>query len=97
MPTKRAWIFLILALALYFLANQTQVGWIYVITAGLVAILLVAFCYAWGMLKLIRLRRTFRNLSASPGPNGSRIGIGVDGYARHAQARIVVLIPCLMK
>jgi len=59
MPTKRAWIFLIVAAALYFLANQTQVGWLYVITAGIVGLLLVAFFCGRGMLKPIKISRTF--------------------------------------
>lgn len=60
MPTKRAWIFLIIAAALYFLANQTQVGWLYVMTAGIVGLLLAAFFYSRGMLKPILIDRTFR-------------------------------------
>ena len=59
MPTKRAWIFLIIAAALYFLANQTQVGWLYVMTAGIVGLLLAAFFYSRGMLKPIVINRTF--------------------------------------
>ena len=70
MPTKRAWIFLIIAAALYFLANQTQVGWLYVITAGIVGLLLAAFFYGRGMLKPIRIERNFRRPPPT-GTNGS--------------------------
>ncbi len=66
MPTKRAWILLILALILYFLANQTQVGWIYIITDGLIGLLLVAAIYAWGMLNSIQATRILRNVSPDP-------------------------------
>jgi hypothetical protein len=63
MPTRRAWIFIILALALYLLANQTQVGWVYVMTNSLIGLLLATFLYGLGMLKPIRVHRTFHNLS----------------------------------
>ena len=69
MPTKRTWGFLILAVALYFLANQTQVGWVYIITDGIVGLLIVAFFYSLGLLTPIQVTRTFRNLSAAqPSP-----------------------------
>lgn len=60
MPTRRAWTLLILALILYFLANQTQVGWLYIITDGLIGLLVVAFFYSQGMLTSIQASRTFR-------------------------------------
>ncbi len=61
MPTRRAWTLFILALILYFLANQTQVGWLYILTDGLIGLLVVAFFYSQGMLKPIRASRTFRS------------------------------------
>jgi len=67
MPTRRAWIFILLAVALYMLANQTQVGWVYVMSNAVTGLLLVAFFYSRGMLKSIRLERAFYNLSAQPG------------------------------
>jgi len=63
MPTKRALVLVVLALALYLLANQTQVGWTYVMVDGLAGLLIVAFFYSLGMLKPVQLRRTFHNLS----------------------------------
>lgn len=72
MPTKRAFIFLIIALALYFLANQTQVGWIYVITDGIVGLLIVTFLYSRGMLKAVQAQRTLH--SPSPNPDGKNGG-----------------------
>ncbi len=66
MPTKKAFVFSILALALYLLANQTQVGWVYMMTNGLVGLLFAALFYSSGMLKPIRIRRTFQNLAAHP-------------------------------
>jgi uncharacterized protein (DUF58 family) len=59
MPTKRAWTLLSLALVLYFLANQTQVGWLYIIADALVGLLLAALFYSLGLLKLIRVKRSW--------------------------------------
>jgi hypothetical protein len=63
MPTKRAWGLLILAIGLYFLANQTQVGWVYLMSDGLLGLLIVTFFYTGGMLGGIQVNRLFRNLS----------------------------------
>ena len=57
MPTKRAVVILVLAMALYGIANQTQVGWVYIMTNALVALLLVTFVYSWGMLKAVDAQR----------------------------------------
>jgi uncharacterized protein (DUF58 family) len=74
MPTKRTGFLVILGLALYFLANQTQVGWLYIMVDGLAGLLLVAFFYSRGMLKPVRVERTFHNLAslASPGPDPAK-------------------------
>lgn len=76
MPTKRTGFLVVLGLALYFLANQTQVGWLYIMADGLAGLLLVAFFYARGMLKPVRVERTFRNLAsnASPVPDPAKAG-----------------------
>ncbi|NJN95196.1 MAG: hypothetical protein HC875_14385 [Anaerolineales bacterium] len=60
MPTRRAWTLFILSAILYFLANQTQVGWIYIITDGIIGLLIVAALYSWGMLTGIRASRELR-------------------------------------
>jgi len=57
MPTKRAWVLGVAALIFYFLANQTQVGWLYIFTNGLLGFLIAAFLYGWGLLKSIRVSR----------------------------------------
>lgn len=63
MPTRRAWTFLILAGLLYLLANQTQVGWVYVMVAALVGLLLLNFFYSWRLLNSLRVSRRLHNLS----------------------------------
>lgn len=65
MPTGRAWVLLGLALALYFLANQTQVGWVYIISNGIVGLLLATWLYGWGLLRQLDIRRTVLRLNAS--------------------------------
>ncbi len=57
MPTKRAWSLFIFALVIYFLANQTQVGWLYIFTDSLLGFLVVSFFYSRGMLKPLRAKR----------------------------------------
>ncbi len=63
MPTKRAWVLFSLALILYFLANQTQVGWIYIISDGLIGLLLVAAIYSWDLLTSIQVVRTMQKVT----------------------------------
>lgn len=63
MPTKPTLVLTSIALGLYFIANQTQVGWVYIIVNGLVGLLLAAFFFSFRMLKPIRGQRLFRNLS----------------------------------
>ena len=65
MPTTRAWVLITLAILLYLLANQTQVGWIYVMSNAIAGLLLAAFLYSRGGLKPVTVRRTFRNVTAS--------------------------------
>ena len=63
MPTRRAWSLFILAAILYFLANQTQVGWIYIFTDALIGLLIVAALYSWGMLNSIQANRVLHPVS----------------------------------
>ena len=63
MPTKRAWGLLILAVGFYFLANQTQVGWVYVLSSGLLGLLVAVYFYSRGLLRGLRVSRLFRNLA----------------------------------
>lgn len=68
MPTKRTWSFLLIAVILYLMANQTQVGWIYVIVAGIAGLLLASFLYSRGMLKSIQVQRTLERQAADNNP-----------------------------
>lgn len=59
MPTRRAVAIVIMAAVLYLIANQTQVGWVYIMVDVLVALLLAAWLYSRGMLSRITASRTF--------------------------------------
>lgn len=56
-PTRRGWVFLLLAVLLYLAANQTQVPWLYVFTAAALGVWLVAALLARGNLRGLRLTR----------------------------------------
>lgn len=58
MPTFRAVSFLLAALVLYFFANQTQVGWLYVMSALLAGTVLAAWWLGRGSLRHISADRT---------------------------------------
>lgn len=69
MPTKRSWMLIILAVGLYMLANQTQVGWVYLMSNMITGLLLATFIVSMGSLKSIRIDRAFQNLSPQSGRN----------------------------
>lgn len=58
MPTRRAWTLLFLAVAFYGLANQTQVGWLYLFADAFIGFWIVAWLYSLGMLRGLGLSRT---------------------------------------
>jgi uncharacterized protein (DUF58 family) len=64
MPSPRAWSLFILALILYFLANQTQVGWVYIFSDTLIGLLVVAALYSWGILNTLQISRNIRPRSS---------------------------------
>jgi uncharacterized protein (DUF58 family) len=64
-PTRRVWILLLIAAILYLLANQTQVGWIYVISAAIFGLVGVTGLYGWGNLRGVAAERSFARPAAS--------------------------------
>jgi len=93
MPTKRTWGFLILTVALYFLANQTQVGWIYVMTAGILALLVVNFFYTRGMLIRLDVQRTFRNLADDALPP-DETGLALSSFFEDDPLEVTLQFQC---
>jgi len=61
LPTRRFFAFIFLAFILYFLANQTQVGWVYIMVNGLLGIVIASLIYSYGLLNFIEIKRTFDN------------------------------------
>jgi len=57
MPTSRTLSFLLAALVLYFFANQTQIGWIYVMSALMAGVVVAAWFLGWGSLKQVKAER----------------------------------------
>ncbi|MEK7326031.1 MAG: DUF58 domain-containing protein [Chloroflexota bacterium] len=66
MPTSRAASFLLAALALYFFANQTQIGWLYVMSALLAGTVLAARWLGRGALRHISADRNVGQASGLP-------------------------------
>ncbi|MEM7032710.1 MAG: DUF58 domain-containing protein [Chloroflexota bacterium] len=66
MPTKRAGVIFAMALIFYLLANQTQVGWIYIFTNILLGFLIVSFFYARGLLSRLIVTRSIRPVDDQP-------------------------------
>jgi uncharacterized protein (DUF58 family) len=66
MPTSRTASFLLAALVLYFFANQTQVGWLYVMSALLAGAVLAAWWLGRGALRHITADRTVGQASGLP-------------------------------
>ena len=60
MATSRAYAFLAAAAILYLFANQTQVGWLYVVAALLAGVVAAAWFASRGALRGLRVERTIR-------------------------------------
>ncbi|MCB0208280.1 MAG: DUF58 domain-containing protein [Anaerolineae bacterium] len=56
----RVFVLFVLALTLYLLANQTQVGWLYLMSNSLIGLLLVDYFYGRRILHGVRFSRSFR-------------------------------------
>jgi uncharacterized protein (DUF58 family) len=67
MPTSRFLTFLSAALVLYLFANQTQVGWLYVMSALLAGVVLAAWWLGRGMLKGLSGKRQIGQMEMHEG------------------------------
>jgi uncharacterized protein (DUF58 family) len=65
LPTKRGWMLVAVALVLYFFANQTQVGWLYVLAAITAGLGLAAWPVPRRMLRDLSLTRRLNGQNAS--------------------------------
>lgn len=55
--TRRFWTFLAAAFVFWFFANQTQIGWLYIISALLVAVVVAAWLLNRGVLRKVAIQR----------------------------------------
>jgi uncharacterized protein (DUF58 family) len=92
MPTTRAGTVLVAALVLYFFANQTQVGWLYVMSALLAGVVLAAFWLGRGGLRGIEGERRIGGRAGADIYEGDELAITVtlnnSGRAGAAQIRL---------
>lgn len=58
MPTGRAYSFIVTALILYFFANQTQVGWLYIMSALILGVVVTAWFLNRGALRRLDVSRS---------------------------------------
>jgi uncharacterized protein (DUF58 family) len=63
-PTARGWTLAVIALLLYFFANQTQVGWLYVLAAIAAGVWLTALFVPRRMLRRLSLTRRINGVTA---------------------------------
>lgn len=93
MPEKRTRTILIAALLLYFFANQTQVGWLYVMSALLAGILAAAWLLNRGMLGRISGQRTL-NVDELHEGDGASIRLALLNERRAGAAQIATVEHC---
>jgi hypothetical protein len=96
MPTRRATTLIITSLLLYFFANQTQVGWLYVMSALLAGVLLASWSIHLAALRGVRADRHIGG-----GPDGEiyeddeiTTQLRLHNTHRYAAAQVVVTEPC---
>lgn len=96
MPTRRAATLIITTLLLYFFANQTQVGWLYVMSALLAGVLLASWSIHLAALRGLRADRHIGGGPDSEVYEGDEITIQLrlHNTHRYAAAQLVVTEPC---
>jgi uncharacterized protein (DUF58 family) len=86
MPTSRTFAFFVTALLLYFFANQTQVGWIYVMSALMLGVVLAAWWMGRNALKGITAERTI--LPSDPPHEGQPVSVSLTFNNTRADSHI---------
>ena len=62
-PSKVFWYFLLISAILYVLANQTQIGWIYIMSNLILGFLGALFIYQFGLLHKIKTSRRYKKVA----------------------------------
>lgn len=90
--TYRALTFLLVALLLYFFANQIQVGWIYVMAAIMAGVVPAAWWLGRGALKGIKAERTIT--PSLPPHEGETVSVALAFTSTQADSHIRTLEQC---
>src|SRR3954453_18724666 len=96
MPTSRSGVVLIGAIVLYFFANQTQVGWLYVMAAVLAGTVLSAWWLSRSTLRTVSGGRTLRENADGDLYEGDEVQIAFtlkSGKSSSAQVRLTERCP----
>src|SRR5947209_1994713 len=97
MPTARARTFLIAAGVLYLFANQTQVGWLYAMSALLAGVVLAGAWLGRGTLRQIAAERRVGNSADAELYEGDKVAIELilrrHGKTPAAQVRVTESCP----
>ncbi|MBN1429088.1 MAG: DUF58 domain-containing protein [Anaerolineae bacterium] len=96
MPTRRATTLIITALLLYFFANQTQVGWLYVMSALLAGVLLASWAIHLAALRGIQGDRHVGDGAGGEIYEGDEIivQLRLHNIRRYTAAQVVVTEQC---
>jgi uncharacterized protein (DUF58 family) len=93
-PTARAWTIGVGALVVYFFANQTQVGWLYVMSALLAGVVIAAWAMNRGALNGMAAARTIEAMEIYEGDDVMvALRLTQTGRAGAAQIRLIERCP----
>jgi len=84
MPTPRTYAFLIAAFIFYSFANQTQVGWLYVISALMIGVVLAGYVLNRRALRGIAVERRMHQAAETDLHEGDEIHITLEIHNQHA-------------
>src|SRR5579871_2275312 len=94
MITARARTFLVAAVVLYLFANQTQVGWLYVMSALLTGMVLAGAWLSRGVLNKVTAQRHIGTSDDAEYFEGDRVGIDLTIRAGKMASQVRVTETC---
>lgn len=94
--TRRFWAFLCVSLLFWFFANQTQIGWLYVVSAVLGGILLAAWWFNRNAITHITVARNLQVSDETPLHEGHplTIHLQVSQHGRFPQTHLTIIESC---
>src|SRR5215475_3274297 len=94
MITARARTFLVAAVVLYLFANQTQVGWLYVMSALLAGMVLAGAWLSRGVLQKISAERQIGTSADAELFEGDSVDISLTIHAKKMASQVRVIESC---